>query len=322
MTRIRKLLLGAGIAAVTALPAAPGPAAAGEGEGGLAFNTATPRQQLVVGEHLMWRVDVQAGQTLSVRAGLDVPAGYPAGVTDTFDVQMYDPMRMPVSCSPDIDSGNFVRNAGLRIEDVCGPWLVGASKKTANYDYRHAGTYYIQVAVREAADKARGLLVPIDVTVSVEGQPLPPEDGVFDFGGGTPGAPPVGAANGSGNGTATPAPASAPGAPVASTGDPSDGGGWWPALGVMAVALVAGGLGGHLLRRRIRPVAAAGPGAPAWAPPTPIGPRPVPPRPPDATRAWPASPAPPSVAAERAGERPGGPPPPPSRPPRVPPAGV
>ncbi|MEV4191762.1 hypothetical protein [Streptomyces toxytricini] len=65
----------------------PRPRTGADAEGGFSFNSATPigpgthHQSIAVGEAPFWRVELKAGQKLTVKAGVDVPADFPASAT-------------------------------------------------------------------------------------------------------------------------------------------------------------------------------------------------------------------------------------------------
>ncbi|NUU20184.1 MAG: hypothetical protein HOV68_01525, partial [Streptomycetaceae bacterium] len=242
-----------------------GPAA----EGGFSFNSATPigpgtyRQSIAVGEFPMWRVDVKPGQRLTVKGGIQVPPDHGFGTTSAFTVATYNPMRMATMCAPDYSGRvEFFARQGGRFEQVCGPWEIARKDDipTETAKYTEPGTYYIQLAVAEANEDKKGVIVPIDLTVTLDGTPRQEGTPLFDFGPETT-TTPTGATVVAGGPGAT-----APGATAPATGDPTD-----PSLdgknaakkddgspvadfalpaGIVAAVLLLGGAGYYGLRRR------------------------------------------------------------------------
>ncbi|WP_269453192.1 vWA domain-containing protein [Yinghuangia sp. ASG 101] len=180
----------------------PQPRTGPDAVGGFSFNSATPigpgtyRQSIAVGEAPFWRVDLKAGQQLTVKAGVDIPLDFPQKTTAGWTVQVYNATRNPTTCN-DKDSRVtklFSRQTG-RFETVCGPWQIAKPEDAGSFDpngYAVPGTYYIHVQVAEPADEALGIVVPIDLSVEVSGEPRPGADPVFVFGdhpaGGTSGS--------------------------------------------------------------------------------------------------------------------------------------
>ncbi|MCF2528684.1 vWA domain-containing protein [Yinghuangia soli] len=265
-----ELLIGMADAETAKSPAPEVPVRTGAlAEGGFSFNSATPigpgtyRQSIAVGEAPLWRVDLKAGQRLTVKAGVDIGADFPFEVTTGFTVRIHNAARNPATCDPD-DSSLTKLFAGKpgRYEWTCGPWEITRSADPAEWDYdgyAMPGTYYIQLLVAEPKTAALGVIVPIDLTVDISGSPVPGDDPVFHFGdpgngtGGTGGAASGQTPqNGPGDGAASPAPGTRP---VAASGDSTAEKLALPA-GIVLAVLAAGGLGTVLWRRR---AAGAGP---------------------------------------------------------------
>ncbi|HSA53021.1 MAG TPA: VWA domain-containing protein [Yinghuangia sp.] len=170
----------------------PQPRTGPDAVGGFSFNSATPigpgnyRQSIAVGEAPFWRIDLKAGQQLTVKAGVEIPLDFPYEQTAGWTVQVYNATRNPTTCSED-DYRNtklFSKQTG-RFETVCGPWQIAKPEDADGFDlhgYAVPGTYYIQVQVAEPAEEALGVVVPIDLSVEVAGEPRPGADPVFVFG--------------------------------------------------------------------------------------------------------------------------------------------
>ncbi|NUU20182.1 MAG: hypothetical protein HOV68_01515 [Streptomycetaceae bacterium] len=168
-----------------------GPAA----EGGFSFDNATPigpgtyRQSLAVGEAPFWRVDLKAGQQLTVKAGVDIPTDFPrdfpSSIPTGWTVQIYNATRSLTTCDKNDASLTvlFSEQTG-RFERTCGPWQVSKPEDAGSFDpngYAVPGTYYIQLQIAEPTDGMKGFVVPIDLTVDVAGTPRPGADPVFSF---------------------------------------------------------------------------------------------------------------------------------------------
>lgn len=205
---------------------APAPVTGAAVQGGLSFDDATPigagtyRQSLVVGESPFWRVDLKAGQQLTVTAGVEIPVGFPQNTETGWTVHIYNATRTEAACDEDDPSVTLLlSNRTGRFERMCGPWTVTRPQDSADPvdtdGYATPGTYYVQLDVAEPNAAMKGIPVPIDLTVGISGTPLPGDDPVFVFGPVVPStAPPAPA-------TSTP-PDASPGTPTtpgASAGD-------------------------------------------------------------------------------------------------------
>ncbi|WP_439678983.1 hypothetical protein [Embleya sp. MST-111070] len=268
------------------------PPAATDAAGGYSFNGAgtlfsgVHRESLVVGDFLFWRVQVQAGQKLSVKGSVDIPADFPHKQGPRFIVNLYNPLREAI---PNTDAPpNQLRPGASHLEVSSGAWTVGDGKKYENFDgtkgsfkefkddhYALRGPYYIQVSISGAQGPQRGVVVPITLEVSVEGTPIRRPDQPIDPENDTrartqapaPTRSPSGAAAGSARETA-----GTPGGDTSSTATD-----WGVPVGGTVAAFLVATAGGYALRRR-----SAAP-APAPVSPWSAHTRPaVPPRPPDA----------------------------------------
>ncbi|MFD0369654.1 VWA domain-containing protein [Streptomyces sp. NPDC127114] len=231
----------------------PEPRTGADAEGGFSFNSATPigpgthRQSIAVGEAPFWRVELKAGQKLTVKAGVDIPADFPASATTGWGVTVYNAQRTSTLCNEDHRSTELLAGRTGLIERVCGPWEITEQDDTKSPDpngYDVPGTYYIQAQVAEPDDKAKGIVVPISLTVDVSGTPRPENGPVFFFGDATTQDGTPSGANGDGEHGATSAPA-----PSAKDGDSPLGSLAVPAGAGVAV-LVLGGITFYALRRR------------------------------------------------------------------------
>ncbi|MCX2182734.1 VWA domain-containing protein [Streptomyces sp. SKN60] len=169
----------------------PAPRTGADAEGGFSFNSATPigpgthRQSIAVGEAPFWRVEVKAGQKLTVKGGVDIPADFPNSVTTGWNVTVYNAMREETLCNEDNDVTELLTGRTGHIERVCGPWDITAPDDTKGPDpkgYDVPGTYYIQAQVAEPDDEAKGIVVPISLTVDISGTPRSGNGPVFFFG--------------------------------------------------------------------------------------------------------------------------------------------
>lgn len=188
-----ELLIGIGDATTAKAGQQPAtPRTGADAAGGFSFNSATPiapgtyHQSIAVGEAPFWRVDVNAGQQLSVKAGVDIPTDFPGDTATGWTVAVYNAMRNPTTCNADDPSLTklFSGTTG-HFERACGPWLItrtDADHTPDPHGYTTPGTYYIQAQVAEPSDKAKGVIVPISLTVDVTGAPAPGTDPVFFFG--------------------------------------------------------------------------------------------------------------------------------------------
>jgi len=159
---------------------APEPRTGADAEGGFSFNSATPigpgthRQSIAVGEAPFWRVELKAGQKLTVKAGVDIPGDFPSSGTSGWGVTVYNAQRESTLCNEDHRMTELFAGRTGHFERVCGPWQIteqnGAESPDSN-GYDVPGTYYIQAQVAEPDDKAKGVVVPISLTVDVSGTP-------------------------------------------------------------------------------------------------------------------------------------------------------
>ncbi|UGQ11316.1 VWA domain-containing protein [Yinghuangia sp. ASG 101] len=249
----------------------PQPRTGPDAVGGFSFNSATPiapgayRQSIAVGEAPFWRVDLKAGQQLTVTAGVEIPADFPNGTATGWTVNVYNATRELTKCNA-VDSRVtklFTRQTG-RFEWVCGPWQVAKPEDAGGLDpkgYAVPGTYYIQLQVAEPSDQAKGVIVPIDLAVDITGAPRPGNDPVFAFdgnaGSGAPGntSDASGVATGGqatgGNGAGqTENGTDLPGESASSKDDKSTASQLALPLGIVAAVALLGGVGYYGLRRR------------------------------------------------------------------------
>jgi len=317
-------------AALATTIAVTGPAQAATSPGGFSFNSATDiaagsySESLVVGDFLFWKVDIKAGQKLTVTGSVDVPADFPYIQGPRFVVNLYNPLRETI---PLLDNPpNQLRRGGGRYQATSGAWTVGDGKKYENFDgtrgefkefkddkYALPGPYYIQVAISGAEGAQRGIVVPVKLDVTLENTDVqrPDAPAEFDFGAQAPIA----------DAPAETAPAPSddvPAAPVAAETDDETSfmAAWGAPGGGALLAFVLAGFGALLLRRRMLESRRAPSGIPSWAQTAAVpGPPPAPswqhvPRVPESGPQTPPSPGLPSTA-----------PPPPTRPtPPAPPA--
>lgn len=185
----------------------PEPRTGADAEGGFSFNSATPigpgthRQSIAVGEAPFWRVELRAGQKLTVKGGVDIPADFPnTGGTTGWNVDVYNAQREMTQCNEDHDSTELLTGRRGHIERVCGPWEIteGDAKSSDSKGYDVPGTYYIQAQIAEPYDEAMGMVVPISLTVDVSGSPRSGNSPVFFFGDDTTRSPSQSGANGKG----------------------------------------------------------------------------------------------------------------------------
>ncbi|MEU8131887.1 hypothetical protein [Streptodolium elevatio] len=129
------------------------------------------RGTVAIGEFPFWRVDLRAGQTLTVRTTLEVPADLAAGPQAGWAAHIYNPLRRAANCPAEAGGP---RRASLaaganRAELRCGPWTVEADKPDYETTYNLPGTYYIAVGVTDPKDTARGQVVPYELRATVDG---------------------------------------------------------------------------------------------------------------------------------------------------------
>ncbi|WP_219668324.1 vWA domain-containing protein [Streptomyces bambusae] len=184
----------------------PQPRTGADAEGGFSFNSATPigpgthRQSIAVGEAPFWRVELKAGQKLTVKAGVDIPADFPDSATAGWAVTVYNAQRESTQCNKDNRLTELLAGRTGHIERVCGPWEVtdqDEAKSSDSKGYDVPGTYYIQAQVAEPHAKAKGIVVPISLTVDISGTPRSGNSPVFHFGDDTAQGPSQPGANGS-----------------------------------------------------------------------------------------------------------------------------
>ncbi|MFD7256296.1 VWA domain-containing protein [Streptomyces sp. NPDC059874] len=188
----------------------PEPRTGADAEGGFSFNSATPigpgthRQSIAVGEAPFWRVELKAGQKLKVTAGVDIPADFPNSSVTGWSVTVYNAMRESTQCNEDNYLTKLFAGKTGHFERVCGPWEITEQDDAKSADskgYDVPGTYYIQAQVAEPDPKAKGIVVPISLTVDVSGTPRSGNSPVFFFGDDAAQGPSLSGGNGNGNGT-------------------------------------------------------------------------------------------------------------------------
>ncbi|MFJ8018375.1 VWA domain-containing protein [Streptomyces sp. NPDC096339] len=233
----------------------PEPRTGADAEGGFSFNSATPigpgthRQSIAVGEAPFWRVEVKAGQTLTVKGGVDIPNDFPNSTASGWSVTVYNAQRDSTLCNEDHYSTQLFAGRTGHFERVCGPWGITERDEAKSPDskgYDVPGTYYIQAQVAEPDSKAKGIVVPMSLTVDVSGTPRSGNSPVFFFGDDTaqgPSASPSDATrNGEQGGTG--------GATHTAKDEDSSVGGLALPVGVGAGVLLLGGITFYALRRR------------------------------------------------------------------------
>ncbi|NGO75756.1 hypothetical protein G6045_08725 [Streptomyces sp. YC504] len=152
----------------------PASAADGTNLNGHSFKEATAitagstvKQELVVGDMLLWRIDLEPGQKLAVEARTTTPAGYgEGGALEAFGIQIYDPVRQALHCGGDrntaIHSSVGKGRDGSTLVADCS---VGDPADNRDKPVELAGTYYVQVAMGKVAD-SRGTVLPIELSVN------------------------------------------------------------------------------------------------------------------------------------------------------------
>ncbi|MGW0657459.1 VWA domain-containing protein [Streptodolium elevatio] len=183
--------------------AAPTPKTGADATGGFSFNSATPigagthKQSIAVGEWPIWRVDLKAGQRLTVKAGAQIPADLPYSPNSGLGVLLFNPQRDSVGCSTSRGAIELIGSRTGRVEKVCDTWEIAKPNDTSvqNAGFSEPGTYYIALGLGSLPEEALGAVIPVDLTVAVDGTPRTEPRLVFDFGG-TP------ASTGTGNGAA------------------------------------------------------------------------------------------------------------------------
>ncbi|WP_436773102.1 VWA domain-containing protein [Yinghuangia sp. YIM S09857] len=244
-------------------PAAPPPRTGADATGGFSFNSATPigagthRQSIAVGEWPIWRVDLKAGQRLTVKGGAQVPADLPYSPNSGLGVLLFNPQRDSVGCSADRGAIELIGSRTGRVEKVCDTWEIAkpGDTSTKNAGFTEPGTYYIALGLGSLPADALGTVVPVDLTVAIDGTPRDEPRLVFDFDG-TPDA----AGTGKGDAAASGAhPGRSPGADdadiagqsAASKADDKSGAEKLALpLGIAAAVLLLAGAGYYGLRRR------------------------------------------------------------------------
>ncbi|NXY94733.1 VWA domain-containing protein [Streptomyces sp. BR123] len=231
----------------------PEPRTGADAEGGFSFNSATPigpgthRQSIAIGEAPFWRVELKAGQKLTVKAGVDTPGDFPHSPTSGWGVTVYNAQRESTLCNEDHRSTELFAGRTGHFERVCGPWQITEQDDAKNPDsngYDVPGTYYIQAQVAEPDDKAKGIVVPISLTVDISGTPRAGNSPVFYFGDAAAQTPTRSGANGNGEQGA------ASGTAIAAKDDDSPAGRLAVPAGVGAAVLLVGGITFYVLRRR------------------------------------------------------------------------
>ncbi|MFB6840023.1 VWA domain-containing protein [Streptomyces sp. NPDC056361] len=243
----------------------PEPRTGAEAAGGFSFNSATPigpgtyRQSIAVGEAPFWRVELKAGQRLTVKGGVDIPADFPSSTTG-WSVTVYNAQRESTTCNEDHDLTELLSGRTGHVERVCGPWEITEPDDAKSPDlngYDVPGTYYIQAAVAEPADEAKGIVVPISLTVDISGTPRAGNGPVFLFGDASDQGPSPSASDGNGeqggkgNGEQgkTGAQGGSGGTTVAAEGDDPLMSRLALPLGIGAAVLLLGGVAFYVLRR-------------------------------------------------------------------------
>ncbi|TDU73614.1 VWA domain-containing protein [Streptomyces sp. KS 21] len=231
----------------------PEPRRGADAEGGFSFNSATPigpgthRQSIAVGEAPFWRVELKAGQKLTVKAGVDIPADFPNSATTGWSVTVYNAQRESTLCNEDHNMTKLFAGRTGNFERVCGPWQITErddAKSPDSNGYDVPGTYYIQAQVAEPDDKAKGIVVPISLTVDVSGTPPSGNSPVFFFGDDAAQGPSPSGANGNDEQGRT------GGTTAAAKDEESAVGKLALPVGVGAGLLLLGGITFYALRRR------------------------------------------------------------------------
>ncbi|MFE1414828.1 VWA domain-containing protein [Streptomyces sp. NPDC058746] len=231
----------------------PAPRTGADAEGGFSFNSATPigpgshRQSIAVGEAPFWRVEVKAGQKLTVTAGVDTPADFPSSTPSGWAVTVYNSQRESTQCNDDQRSAELFTGRTGHFERVCGPWDItdqGDAKSSDSKGYDVPGTYYIQAQVAEPDPRAKGVVVPISLKVDVSGTPRAGNSPVFFFGDDTAQGPSPSGANGSAEQRGT------GGTTASAKDDDSAVGRLALPAGAGAGILLLGGIAFYMLRRR------------------------------------------------------------------------
>ncbi|MCX5380382.1 VWA domain-containing protein [Streptomyces sp. NBC_00091] len=231
----------------------PQPRTGAAAEGGFSFNSATPigpgthRQSIAVGEAPFWRVELKAGQKLTVKAGVDIPNGFPNSATSGWSVTVYNAQRESTLCNKDNNVTELFAGRTGHVERVCGPWEITEQDDAKSPDsngYDVPGTYYIQAQVAEPHNEAKGTVVPISLTVDVSGTPRSGNSPVFFFGDDAAQGPSPSGTNGTGEQGGT------GGTTAAAKDDDSPVGKFALLAGVGAGVLLLGGITFYALRRR------------------------------------------------------------------------
>ncbi|MFD7630770.1 VWA domain-containing protein [Streptomyces sp. NPDC059851] len=231
----------------------PEPRTGAAAEGGFSFNSATPigpgthRQSIAVGEAPFWRVELKAGQKLTVKAGVDIPTDFPNSATSGLGVTVYNAQRQSTPCNEDHRATELFAGRTGHFERVCGPWEIteqGDAKTPDSKGYDVPGTYYIQAQVAEPDNKAKGIVLPVSLTVDVSGTPRSGNGPVFFFGDDAALGPSTSGANGNGEQGGT------SGTTAAAEDDDSPVGKLALLAGVGAGVLLLGGITFYALRRR------------------------------------------------------------------------
>ncbi|WTW97399.1 VWA domain-containing protein [Streptomycetaceae bacterium NBC_01309] len=252
------------------VPAAPTPKTGADATGGFSFNSATPiaagtyKQSIAVGEWPIWRVDLKAGQRLTVKGGAQIPADLPYSPNSGLGILLFNPQRDSVGCASDRGSIELIGSRTGRVEKACDTWEIAKPGETGveHAGFTEPGTYYIALGLGSLPKEALGTVIPVDLTVAVDGTPRNEPRLVFDFGG-TPASTGTGAAATGGDAAGASRPGQAPGQTPGSKGEELAG---EPAaakrddkstaeelalpVGIAAAVLLLAGAGYYGLRRR------------------------------------------------------------------------
>lgn len=176
---------------------------------------------------------------------MDIPDDFPTSVTTGWGVTVYNAQREETQCNEDNDVTELLAGRTGHIERVCGPWEItdqaAGSSDSKGYDV--PGTYYIQAQVAEPKDEAKGIVVPISLTVDISGTPRAGNSPMFYFGDDAAQIPSSSGANATGGQGAT-------GSAAAPEDDDSLVAKFAVPAGIGAAVLVIGGVTFSALRRR------------------------------------------------------------------------
>ncbi|MDG4859297.1 hypothetical protein P8605_14205 [Streptomyces sp. T-3] len=158
---------------------------------GHSFNTAAPitpgatvRQDLVVGDMLLWRVDLEPGQKLAVEARARIPAGYgKGGGLEAFGIAIYSPVRQELYCGNDQNTAlhssvlRETKNGGTLAVDCS----VGDPADARDKPLDLGGSYYVQAALGKV-HASRGTVIPLEIAFTAGEGITPPTTKPFDPG--------------------------------------------------------------------------------------------------------------------------------------------